>query len=178
MRGINKAVGMVGWDRAEAARVRAWEENVGADRRYSRALWRKLEKMKVEEEFGVRFQFRGEPRDYNYFNLARNRSCKLLAPSDFTSFEAWASIFLNDIHEITTHYGRWVLDGYGYAVFYSHEGELKVCGSGTTRWGVPAVLADQAFSWRLFQEALSHMDENDGELKTGWCYSLRDNVAV
>ena len=132
--------------------------------------------MKVEEG-GVRFEYKNA-RDYNYLNLARNGSCRLLSPSDFASFDGFCALFMDTVHEITTHYGRWVLDGHGYAIYYSHQGEIMVCGRGANRHGVPAVMADKAFAWRLFNEALAHMDENGGELKQGWCYRLRDNVAA
>jgi len=166
-----------GWERVEGARSEAWDRDEGADRRYARAIWRKQEGMKVSEK-GVRFEYADRRNDYNYSSLGKNNTCQLFRSLDFTSFDQFAEIFLNEIHEIVTHYGRWVMDGHGYAVYYSHSCELMVCGEGTTRWGVPAVLADNAFAWRLFQEALDHMAENNGELARGWSYSLRDNVAV
>ena len=167
-----------GWERIEGARVEAWDRNEGADRRYARLIHRKQEKgMKVEKE-GVRFEYADRRRGYKYTDLSRNVSCKLFAITDFDTYDTFAAIFMNSVHEVVTHYGKWVLDGHGYAVYYSHQNELMVCGHGTNRHGVPAVLADKAFAWRLFQEALGHMDDNGGELAKGWCYSLRDNVAA
>ena len=166
-----------GWERVERARVEAWERNKGADRRYARALWRKLEEGMKVSEGGVQFKY-ADRRDYKYLNLARNGSLVLLSPSDFASFDGFCALFMDAVHEITTHYGRWVLDGHGYALYYSHQNELMVCGRGTNRHGVPAVLANEALAWRLFNEALGHMDDNGGELKTGWSYSLRSNVVA